>query len=80
MGCCHAEGKNDGYQALDHGTAPSPPNVVKQQAGETCPKKAADSIGCRPERGDERVGVDVFGKSRRPQRLGESTRVRSGEN
>ena len=59
IGCCHTEGKNHGYQALDNSAAPIPPNVVKQRAGKTCSKKAADGVGRRPERGDERVGLDI---------------------
>ena len=80
IGCCHTEGKNYGYQPLDNSAAPIPPNVVKQRAGKTCSKKAADGEGRRPERGDKRIGLDVFRESRRLQGLVQCARVGRSQN
>ena len=52
----------DKDQSLDSNTAPLPAHVVEEDTGQTGAEEAADGEGRHPERGDERVGLDVVGE------------------
>ena len=58
--CSQAQGNSNDEQPLNSYTAPAPAQGVVEHPGQACAQEAAQSVGRRPQGGDQGVGCDVL--------------------